>query len=179
MPGPIPKPDDARRRRNAPTIPTTALPAAGFAGPYPKPPPWSTLGRAGKAWWSWAWRTPQAAAWSAGDLDTVTHRAELVDDLAAVDQVDGLDVAALLEIAPFRRTAELDWLIRRLHGYAAGRLAILKEAREIDDRLGLTPKGRLALRMTIIETEPATKKPEPSRSTARGRLRAVDSTATA
>jgi len=177
MPGPLPKPD--RRRRNAPTIPTTALPAAGFAGPYPKPPSWATLGAAGKLWWHWAWRTPQAAAWSAGDLDTLAHRAAMVDDLAAIEQVDTLDVAALLSIDESERTSQLDWLIRRLYALASGKLALLREAREIDDRLGLTPKGRLALRMSIVADAEPTKKPVPSRSTARGRLRAVDTSATA
>src|SRR4051812_39596724 len=61
MPGPLPSP--TRRRRNAPTIPTTELPASGRAGRIPKPPSWAHLGTAGQAWWKWAWRTPQSAGW--------------------------------------------------------------------------------------------------------------------
>ena len=59
--GPAPKPN--ARRRNAPTIPTTELPAAGVKGRAPKPPKGYEFGPAGKAWWGWAWRQPQAAAW--------------------------------------------------------------------------------------------------------------------
>ena len=55
MPGPLPT--DDKRRRNAPTIPTTKLPAAGRKGRVPKVPPAYTLGDAGAAWWKWAWRS--------------------------------------------------------------------------------------------------------------------------
>lgn len=165
MPGPLPKPD--RRRTNKPTIPTTTLPATGYAGPYPKAPRWASLGSAGKAWWHWAWRTPQASAWSAGDLDTVAHRAELADDLAALTRADSIDMDAIAG-----DNGEAADLLRRLLALATGKLGILREARELDDRLGLTPKGRLALRMTIIEADEPTKVAQPPRGR---RLRAVDS----
>lgn len=181
-PGPIPKPADQRRRRNAPTIPTTALPAAGFAGPYPAPPKWVTLDTAGAAWWHWAWRTPSAAGWSSGDLVMISRRASIEDDLAAIHVVGGLDVADLLDIDPDDRTAELEWLIRRLHSLAAGKLALAREARELEDRLGLTPKGMAALRWTIVDKDADPKKTTTTRAKAAKRapvrrLRAVDSTA--
>ncbi|MCA1569767.1 MAG: hypothetical protein LC798_05480 [Chloroflexi bacterium] len=158
MPGPLPEPTSKRRRRNAPTIPTTSLPAAGFDGPYPDPPEWVELGAAAGAWWTWAWRTPSAAGWSAGDLVVIARRATLEDDLAAIRVVGSLDVAELLEIDPNDRTAELDWLIRRLHALAAGKLAIAREIRELEDRLGLTPKGMAALRWTVVaDKEPDAK----------------------
>jgi len=78
MPGPLPKAAGQRRRRNAPTIPTTKLPAGGREGQPPKCP--YQLGRAGRAWWTWAWHTPQAAAWSDGDLFALARRARLEDD---------------------------------------------------------------------------------------------------
>lgn len=81
MPGPLPNPQ--RRRRNAPTVPTTALPAGGFEGPTPVCP--LELGEAGVRWWEWAWSTPQAAGWSKGDLFSLARRA-LFEDLFAVDR---------------------------------------------------------------------------------------------
>src|SRR5689334_13677132 len=86
MPGPLPNPE--RRRRNAPTIPTTKLPAGGRPGRAPKPPGWLELDRAGKAWWAWAWKTPQAAAWSVGDEPMVARRAALEDELKTTAAID-------------------------------------------------------------------------------------------
>lgn len=123
--GPLPKPPAERVRRNQPTIPTTKLPAAGFAGPAPKCP--VKLSRAGKAWWRWAWRTPQAAAWSDGDLYVIARRAQLEDDLDAA----------------------------RAEGVPIGSLS--KAATELEDRLGLTPKAMAALRWSIVAEETAEK----------------------
>ncbi len=69
MPGPAPKPDSQRRRRNA-APPTLRLPAAGRSGSVPhwpldgKPPPvWAKL-----------WRQPQAVAWEKLHLQRVVAR---------------------------------------------------------------------------------------------------------
>jgi hypothetical protein len=118
MPGPLPKTN--ARRRNAPTIPTTDLPAAGWKGPMPAVPAGYELGESGSAWWAWAWRTPQAAAWSPGDL--------------------------------------------------YGELQVAREARELDDRLGLTPKGLAALRWKIVA--PISEVPR-AQGAGRERLKAV------
>jgi len=125
MPGPLP--NATRRRRNAPTIPTTVLPVGGRKGRAPKLPPFARLGDAGRAWWLWAWHTPQAAAWAPGHEGVVARRASLEDALA---ESDG---------AP---------------------LALLREVRELDDRLGLTPKAMAQLRWTIGEAD---EKPEVER----------------
>lgn len=77
-PGPPPKPD--ARRRNAPTIATTALPPEGRQGPAPDCP--YELGKKGREWWEWAWHTPQAAAWDPGALYVVARRAQLEDSTA-------------------------------------------------------------------------------------------------
>jgi hypothetical protein len=119
MPGPLPSPN--ARRRNAPTIPTTDLPAEGRKGRAPACP--YKLGKAGAAWWRWAWKLPQACGWSPGDLYVVARRARLEDD---------------------EQTS-----------------ATLREARELDDRLGLTPKGMGALRWRIVE-KPAADAPVPA-----------------
>lgn len=154
MPGPLPSPD--RRRRNAPTIPTTNLPAAGRSGPPPKVPAWVDLGRVGKAWWRWAWSTPHAAAWSDGDLALVARRAELEDDAALTARVDSLDVLDIhgADVDEVRR------LIRSLAGQVSGKMALFREMREIDDRLGLSPKGMAALRWKIVADEASVVAPE-------------------
>jgi hypothetical protein len=133
------------------------------------------LGDAGNAWWKWAWRTPQAAAWSIGDHPALARRASLEDDVAGLRQVENLDVAELLELDPDDRTKELEFVIRSLHALAGNKLAIAREARELDDRFGLTPKALAALRWTIIEQEePA--RPDPGENNVR-RLKAVDARA--
>lgn len=121
MPGPLPKPAGQRRRSNPATIPTTNLPCRGRTGPTPRSP--IKLGAAGTAWWKWAWKTPQAAAWDVGNANFIARRANLEDKVASDD----------LKME----------------------LAVLREMRERDDRLGLTPKGRLALRWSIVDDTPA------------------------
>ena len=152
MSGPLPDPN--RRRRNASTIPATDLPASGRRGRAPRPPRWVTLADAGRAWWSWAWHTPQAAAWDGGGFEPlVARRAALEDDLAAVGQVRGLD---LDDVAATESERQLRAVIAKVAGLASHRLAILREMRELDDRLGLTPKGLAALRWRIVPDAPPT-----------------------
>ena len=147
MPGPLPDPN--RRRRNAPTIPATSLSAAGRTDPAPEVPSWCELGQAGLAWWRWAWATPQALAWGTevGMEAWVARRASLEDDLAALHAVEGLDFIELGSDQPER---EFRMVVQRVAAMATGRLAILKEMREMYDRLGLTPKGMAQLRWTIV-----------------------------
>ena len=173
MSGPLPNPQ--RARRNAPTIPTTDLPVGGRSGRVPPVPSWLKLGRAGSAWWKWAWRTPQAAAWAKGHESFVAKRAQLEDDLAALEQVDGLDVRDLLGLPDDEAAQTIDFLVRRLHGLAAGRLSLVKECREMDDRLGLTPKSMAALRWRVVDTpaEPKSASGPAADSDRRERLRVV------
>lgn len=150
MPGPLPKPD--RQRRNPPTIPTTDLPAGGRKGPAPKVPDGYELGKQGAGWWRWAWKTPQAAAWSAGDLYLVARRARLEDDCSSLE-VLGFDPPPVDDEYLVEYLKEVKRIIQLLKGLAGGRLAILKEMREIDDRLGLTPKGLAYQRWKIVAEE--------------------------
>lgn len=145
MPGPLPQP--TRRRRNAPTIPTTTLPATGRPGPAPRLPKSVELAAAGAAWWRWAWRTPQAAAWSTGDLYAVARRAQLEDDLAALRDVEGLDWDELGQVID--EWQQFKAVARSLASLVGGKLAIIREVRELEDRLGLTPKAMAQLRWTI------------------------------
>ena len=172
MAGPLPTPNP--RRRNAPTIPTTNLPVSGRSAPAPKVPSWVKLGRAGTAWWRWAWSTPQASAWSDGDAPTVARRAMLEDDLAALDQIDGLD---LIEVADNATAAKA--VVRAVAALATGRLQVMKHMSDLDDRLGLSPKAMAALRWKIVDDPAETgQASRPERSNVR-RLRAVDPSAVA
>ena len=148
MPGPLPK--ENRARKNAPTIPTTNLPVAGRTEPAPRIPSWVHLGKAGRAWWKWAWRTPQAAAWSSGAVDFVARRASLEDDMAAISDVEGLDV---YDIVDADTLAAVRQVMGRLSALAIGKTQLCREMREIDDRLGLTPKGMAALRWKVVSDD--------------------------
>jgi hypothetical protein len=148
MPGPLPA--ENKRRRNAPTVPTTKLPVGGRTAPTPRPPTWAKLGKVGRAWWKWAWSTPQACAWAPGHEAMIARRASLEDDLATIGTVNSLELSELLD-AQAEGAAELRGLLQGLAALASGRLAICREMRELDDRLGLTPKGMAALRWTVVD----------------------------
>ncbi len=173
--GPLPVP--GARRRNAPTIPTTTLPASGRIAAAPECP--YDLGAEASAWWAWAWALPQACAWSDGDLYVIGRRAVLEDDLAALNLIDGLDLDDLLAGADVEATQRVEWALRTLKGSASGSLAVKKEMRELDTRLGLTPEALAKLRWKIIDdggrdvTPEPTVKPKPA-APARRHLRAVD-----
>lgn len=137
--------------RNKPRIPTTNLPAAGCQLPIPDPPATYELGAAGRDWWDWAWRTSQACGWDNGQLFTVAARAQLEDDKAAMEQADEFDWSALLCDENTGRAVKD--LVTRLRSLAQGRLSLVKECRELDTRLGLTPKGLADLRWKIVEEE--------------------------
>lgn len=58
-----PKPSERSARSDARGYSLTALPAEGFDGPVPEFPLPGALERELELW-EWAWRTPQACAWS-------------------------------------------------------------------------------------------------------------------
>lgn len=150
MPGPLPDPN--KRRRNAPTIATTELPAAGRKGRPPALPNHYTLRKTGRAFWKWAWKLPQATAWDKGALYVVARRAQLEDDLQVLENVGDITVALGLEENEAAR--ELEWVFGRLKGIASGRNQVMREMRELDNRLGLNPKAMSDLRWSIAEPEP-------------------------
>lgn len=165
-----PLPTGTALRRNKPTIPTTNLPATGRPGPVPDPPALYDLGPKGADWWGWAWRTPQAAAWDDGSLFMVARRAQLEDDLDALEA--GVDLAELLGYDDEDEAVKrLERALRKMKALAGGRLPVAREMRELDDRLGLTPKGLAALRWKIVDGEeqkPAgAQRPKGQRSRAR------------
>jgi hypothetical protein len=154
--GPLPTRNP--RRRNKPTIPTTNLPVSGRQGAAPAVPSWVTLRKSGLAWWKWAWSTPQACAWgdSVGQESFVARRAQLEDMVAALNDVRGLDIDDVELTEDERKNLrEMRYAISAVAAIASGHLALMKEMRELDDRLGLTPKGMEALRWKIVaDAEP-------------------------
>lgn len=72
MPGPVPKPDDQRRRRN-PTIAMTQLPNEGYLGEVPEWP-LATVSEAELERWNWIWRKPQAALWIRDGVEDIVAR---------------------------------------------------------------------------------------------------------
>jgi hypothetical protein len=129
-------------------------------GPEDAPPkcPYS-LGKAGRKWWKWAWKLPQAVAWDDGAVYFVARRAQLEDDLAAVDEPEDLVErieASILRILDSEdpedvpeRLNYLGLLVGKLKSLGAGRLAIAKEMRELDNKLGLNPKAMADLRWVL------------------------------
>lgn len=153
MPGPLPTGN--ARRRNAPTIQSTMLPSGGRTKDPPKIPSWRRLGKAGRAWWNWAWKTPQSAAWGPGVEDFVARRAALEDDLRTLEEAPTLDLAELLDVDDGRELQLVEAVIRRLHGLAGGRMSVMREMRELDNRLGLNPKALGELRWAVSVDEVA------------------------
>ena len=113
MPGPAPKPDGQRRRRNS-TPPAIVLPAAGRSGEVPK---WPLGGKPPRVWRE-LWRLPQAVAWERLHLHRVIARYALV-----------------------------------LGDAETGDRYLAAEARQLEDRLGLTPMSLLKLRWQIGDDE--------------------------
>lgn len=161
MRGPLPKDDESRRRRNAPTISPTELPASGRKGPVPKVPKGYALRECGQAWWEWAWRTPQSAAWNDGYLYAVLRRAVLEDDLDAIRRVDSGSFDELLDATEEDTRRQVEWVVSTLRAICGSELNLMKEARELDDRLGLTAKafGQLRWQIKSDEAKPAASAP--------------------
>lgn len=83
MRGPLPKSAAERRRANAPTIPSTRLPASGYRGKVPglsKHRRWSDATR---RWWKSVWRSPMAAAWLPEHRHALERLALLLEEYAA------------------------------------------------------------------------------------------------
>lgn len=162
MPGP--QPDPNKRRRNAATIAGHVLPAEGRRGRAPKVPKPYVLGEAGKAWWRWAWRLPQATMWDEGMMYAAARRAKIEDDLAALGFRDELDLADLLAGADSEAIKRVEWALAQLKRMASGSTTLMKEATQIEDRLGLNPKSLAALRWKIETTADAGTKTKPGKA---------------
>jgi hypothetical protein len=74
------------------------------------------------------------------DTVTVLEGFDLGDPPSDPDELDGY-----LET--------LKWVVQVLKGAATGVLGVMREMRELDDRLGLTPKAMAQLRWSIVAEE--------------------------
>lgn len=169
--GPVPNPQ--ARRRNQPTIAETVLPAGGRDGAVPESP--LDLGDAGARWWAWAWSTPQATKWDEGSLYFVARRAVLEDHAAALQFSDELDLADLFAVDDKDAQAQVEWALGLLRRSATGEVALMKEMRELDNRLGLNPKAMADLRWTVAIDSSAAAPAGNAQSAEVRTLRAVES----
>lgn len=131
MSSPVPKPADAKRRRNVTpsALADRKLSLTGRSGNAPRCP--VRLGRAGSRWWRWAWSTPQAATWHAGFVEALAKRAEF-EDLWSAAQADG----------------DIDGAVK-VHGHMA----------KLDAAFGLTPASAMGMHMSF-EAAPAEPAPD-------------------
>lgn len=138
MPGPAPKPDSDRRRRNEPTFEWVDLPTAGRQGPAPAMPDGDYAELAD--WWADLWASPQAAAWDQSGRS-----------LHGYLECKRLLTAEVTVVTKSGEAVEVP---------AANPTTVLTEMRQIEDRHGLNPKAMLALRWRIVDDEViAAKKP--------------------
>lgn len=151
--GPLPTGQAARSKYVAPTIAGTTLPAEGREGPAPECP--VPLGAAGRAFWDWAWSTPESAGWSPGVLYFVGHRAQLEDDMHALKAED-FDILDDVLAFPDQDAANLiKGLITTLKSLATGKVSIQGKMNEMDKQLGLTAKGFADLRWRLGDPSPS------------------------
>lgn len=71
--------------------------------------------------------------------------------MAAIHDPHGLNLQGL----GAEDEKEVRAIVAHLAALATGKLNICREMRELDDRLGLTPKGLAALRWQIVDDAPA------------------------
>jgi hypothetical protein len=169
--GPAPKPADRRARRNA-TFATTALPAEGRAGPPP------------------AWPLPTNARLAASLESAEAMRAMAEQELAQEEprvrlrelgrideRIRLLRESARLEIAMWfqlwvtpqavmwerqRWTREVAQYCRLKVLAELGDMDAQKEARQVGDRIGITPLALLRLRWEVVDGAGASQKPDPA-----------------
>lgn len=114
-PGPLPKADQDRRRRNAPTFERVELPASGRRGRPPKIRSARTVFTSVvEEWWRDLWASPMATQFLPADIHTLSRLAELKDDYAVEPNVKLLTEIKQLEdrygLNPKSRR-ELRWAI--------------------------------------------------------------------
>jgi hypothetical protein len=141
---PLPKPADQRRRRNAPIANTLKLPAEGRVGPTPEWPLLLPPADQHLSVWREIWKTPMAVGW----------------ERLGWERAVAAYVLVTVEAEAMRSADVKIWI------------SLLAEARQHEDRLGLTPMALLRLRWEISTDELAVRRPVVERP--RRRLEAVD-----
>lgn len=100
MPGPAPKADADRRRRNEPTFAWTILPPEGRKGRTPAMPkrapsgePWHPRVR---PWWRRLWHKPQATQWDEDDAEL--YRLLVIEDRLWKGEASAAELAEARQI---------------------------------------------------------------------------------
>lgn len=188
--GPPPKPDDQRRRRNA-TVAMTKLPAEGRQGTAPTWPLRPDIVMAAELAHCEDQRLVlegeiedgTAARGAAGKLARLDQRiAVLKAKLAAAAEMEGelwTELWATPQAVQWERlrwTREVAQYVRWKVAAELGDLDASKEARQLADRLGLSPMAMLRLRWEVAVDEVAERRESKAaaRRPARRRLKVVD-----
>lgn len=195
MPGPAPKPDGQRRRRNA-TAPSTKLPAEGRQGdppPWPLPPDVTSQAKLDRLNEQIddasldAQGSDQVAKNAQRRLLSLRERAEIlgaeIKIAAEQESVLWADLWATPQAVAWERlrwTRDVAQYVRWKIRAEMGDLEASKEARLLSDRLGLNPLAMLRLRWEISADEVADQRTErtarrsSAKPAARRNLKAVD-----
>ena len=135
MPGPPPKPEARRQRRNRPT-----QLAPIESGPRTIPNAPADLEPAAITAWDTLWRSPLAATFLDSDRPALLRLFQLIDERSRA-----------FRVARRRRTVDGSKgqpVLNPLLGYVA---SLDPEIRALEDRFGLTPRARLALGIALGE----------------------------
>lgn len=147
MPGPPPKHPAQRRRRNAEPAKRTVAKRARRVPDAPR-----GLSPAARAWWTRVWKSPLAGQWGDADVPQVQRLARIISAMS----VDG---AAQSKAAAQLRTLE-DALgvdlgaVREVLNHGLGLdTRLMAEARQLEDRLGLSPLARHRMAWELDEAQ--------------------------
>lgn len=183
--GPPPKDPSKRARRNA-TVAMTKLPAAGRKGPAPAWPLLPDVGAVARLKFAEETAVRLRDEWAAEEdsrkaralakrLETAeVHLAEarqLVDQQSELEQRVWADLWKTPQSVAWeqlRWTREVAQYVRWKVKAELGSLDASKEARQLADRLGLSPLAMLRLRWAVAEDEVAKRRDEKTTSAARG-----------
>lgn len=164
--GPAPKPEGQRRRRNAPTAATTRLPAEGRTGTAPRWPLGDDIETAARLMVAQENVAELEEAEAEGrtvnqaKLDRARENVKVLEHIVAIQakaeralwrELWRTPMAAAWERG--RYTREVAQYVRwKVHG-ENGNIDAAKEARQLGDRLGLTPLSLLRLRWEVAADE--------------------------
>lgn len=191
--GPPPKPDEQRRRRNA-TVAMTRLPAEGRKGAAPKwplRPDLQTTVELGRARDERLLLEAQIADGTAADgaaakLAKVDQRVAYLEEklrqAAEMERELWRELWRTPQAVQWQRlrwTREVAQYVRWKVAAELGDLDASKEARQLADRLGLTPLAMLRLRWEVVADEVAQRREVRAAPAAKRRLKVVDPDAVA
>ena len=158
-----PKPPAQRRRRNKPEPQTKVERKTA----YPDPP--KNLTPAGRAWWRRVWKSPVAGGWTDADRPVVERLAKIVSALS-IDRDIHTSARRQLVTLSENTGVELDALEAVLRQFAGLAPTLMSEARQLEDRLGLTPLSRRRLGWDIDEPDQAGLAEQPPATVIPGRF---------